>query len=377
MTPTATQSLHAQIRDRFLGQIRDGKLRPGDRLPSESEIMKQFNVSRGTVTRALRDLEVTGVLHRRRGSGTFVRNTSASAPREEHALHIAMFMPWATEEQSTGSFYIQLHHGISSVCSDHHVLLSLQCLSPMGRNRREQLHNAARSLIARKPQVVLYCGLELSRDEMPLNEEVLRLLTEAGKEVLVIDRDVVSYPERSPYTWISFDNRRGSALLVRHLAAQGYRRIAFLGISRESTAVFDRLSGYYDGLRLCQLPADPELVVESDEPPDEAVCDRLLKAKPDAVICKDTAYATKLSFLLAHHGHRIGKIGLAGFDDDPIASMLPTPLTVVRQPIEPFALTVYQAALSLTRSSPQIPPLPRGSHIVVPTELIVRASTRR
>ena len=375
---TSTQSLHAQIRDRFLGQIREGKLRPGDRLPSESEIMKQFSVSRGTVTRALRDLEVAGVLLRRRGSGTFVCEKEPTSASDENGLHIAMFMPWTTEERTAGSFYIQLHHGISSVCSDRQVLLSLQCLSPVGETGREQLLNAARSLIARRPQVVLYCGLELPRDEMPLNEEVLGMLTKAGMGVVVIDRDVVAYPERSPYTWISFDNRRGSALLVQHLAAEGYRRIAFLGISSESTAVFDRLSGYYDGLRLCRLSADPELVVESDQVPGEDVCDRLLKAKPDAVICKDTGYATKLSFMLTKRGYHLGsKIGLAGFDDDAIASMLPTPLTVVRQPIAPFATAAYQAALSLTRASSDLPSLPRGSHIVVPTELVVRASTRR
>lgn len=378
VTTTAEQPLHAQIRDQYLKQIRDGRLRPGDRLPSEAEIMKQYGVSRGTVTRAMRDLEVGGILQRRRGSGTYVLGGKGKNATADAGLHIAMFMPWAAREQTLGSFQIELHHGISSVCSDHHVLLSLQCLSPEGANQRERVLNAAKSLVARRPKVVLYCGLELPHEEMPLNEEVLQLFTKADIQVILIDRDVVAYPDRSAHTWISYDNRRGSSMLVRHMVAAGYQRIAFLGIANDSTAVFDRYSGYCDGLRLCGLPFDERLHFESDAFPDEAVCERVLAAKPDAIICKDSEYATKLGFILNQRGLQIGRdVGLAGFDELAIASMLPVPLTVVRQPIAPFAAAVYQTALTLTSDSSQIEKPAPGTQIVIPTELVARASTRR
>ena len=373
---TNTDPLHSQIRERFLRRIAEGELRPGDRLPSESEIMKQFSVSRGTVTRAMRDLEVGGVLDRRRGSGTFVRK---SPPRDDAALHLAMFLPWAVQEQSIGFFQSQLHHGLASVCSDRHVLLSLQCLSPVGKSRREQLHNAARSLLVRKPQVVLYCPLELPRDEMSLNAEVVKQLSDNGVRVMLIDREIAAYPSRSPYPWVSYDNRRGGAMLVRHLAEQGYRRIAFVGIANDSSAVFDRLAGYHDGLRLCGLEGDPALVVLTQGPPDGTTWQRVMAAEPDAVIGKDSVFAAKLGLHLAQRGVRIGRdVGLAGFDDDPVASLLPISLTVIRQPIQPFVTAVYEAAAR----EAGVPAQPdssasAGLHTVVPTELIVRDSTRR
>ena len=376
--PTAgSDPLHAQIRDGFLRRIAEGKLRPGDRLPSESQIMKQFNVSRGTVTRALRDLELTGVLNRRRGSGTFVRPTEPPQADAAAGMHVAMFMPWVVEEQAVGYFQSQLHHGLASVCADRHVLLSLQCLSTVGKSRREQLHNAARALIARKPRVVLYCALELPHAEMSLNAEVLEDLDKAGIKVILIDREIAVYPERSAYAWISYDNRRGGAMLVRHLAEQGYKRIAFVGIANDSSAVFDRQSGYHDGLRLCGLEADPKLVVRCEGPePKQADWDRLMRAEPDAVICKDSTYAAKLGLSLTKRGLRIGPdVGLAGFDDDPVAALLPVPLTIIRQPIAPFVSAIWRAAVrALPNADEGATP---GPHVVVPTELVVRESTRR
>ena len=367
----------------MLRRIEEGKLRPGDRVPSESEFMRQYNVSRGTVTRALRDLEVTGVVNRRRGSGTFVRDPGRDADTRGKAmmngdspLHLAIFTPWTTTEKEAGAFHIALHHGISRVCSDHRATLTLQCLSSVGETQRERLINATRTLIDRRPKVVLYCGLELPHDEMQLNMEVMDLLSEAGIDIVVIDRDVVPYPERSRFTWVSYDNRRGSALLVSHLHRQGYRRIAFVSIGNDSTAVFERQAGYFDGLRLCGHDLTDDRVVVAGESVDEELADRVLATKPDAVICKDTAYAARLSLLLGRRGLQIGRdIGMAGYDDDPVASMLPVPLTVVRQPIAPFAAAAFRMASLI--SSEKDHAMVAGSRIVIPTELVLRDSTRR
>ncbi|HEY3686847.1 MAG TPA: GntR family transcriptional regulator [Streptosporangiaceae bacterium] len=63
-----------QIVAQVEGLLRDGKLRPGDRLPSERALAEQFAVSRNTVREALRILEFNGMLMLKRGStgGAFV-----------------------------------------------------------------------------------------------------------------------------------------------------------------------------------------------------------------------------------------------------------------------------------------------------------------
>ncbi len=53
-------------------EIEAGAYRLGDRLPAERQLAARFSVSRGTVRRALSELELAGLVRVRRGSGAYV-----------------------------------------------------------------------------------------------------------------------------------------------------------------------------------------------------------------------------------------------------------------------------------------------------------------
>lgn len=55
--------------------IVDGRLRAGQKLPSERQLAQQFNVSRPSLREAIQKLEAKGVVERRQGGGTYVINT--------------------------------------------------------------------------------------------------------------------------------------------------------------------------------------------------------------------------------------------------------------------------------------------------------------
>jgi GntR family transcriptional repressor for pyruvate dehydrogenase complex len=57
----------------------NNKLKPGDMLPSERELVRRFGVSRSSIRDAIRSLEVVGLLEPRQGIGTVVRDPSADA----------------------------------------------------------------------------------------------------------------------------------------------------------------------------------------------------------------------------------------------------------------------------------------------------------
>lgn len=65
-----------------INQIKQGllehKLKPGDRLPSEAELVELMGVSRGSVRQAMKALETLGVLSIRPGDGTYVNSTVSS-----------------------------------------------------------------------------------------------------------------------------------------------------------------------------------------------------------------------------------------------------------------------------------------------------------
>ncbi|MEM2530186.1 MAG: FadR/GntR family transcriptional regulator [Candidatus Bathyarchaeia archaeon] len=62
------------VAEQILEAIANGKLKPGDKLPPENAIAEQTNVSRTSVREALSALELVGVIKRRAGDGTYVKN---------------------------------------------------------------------------------------------------------------------------------------------------------------------------------------------------------------------------------------------------------------------------------------------------------------
>lgn len=63
---------YQQIKRFIVDGLKAGRLRPGDRVLSEAEIVAQFGVSRMTANRALRELTAAGLLVRRAGAGTYI-----------------------------------------------------------------------------------------------------------------------------------------------------------------------------------------------------------------------------------------------------------------------------------------------------------------
>lgn len=64
--------IYIQVRDILIGLIKDKKLLPNQRIPSENQISTAFNISRMTVRQAIRELVKEGYIHIKRGEGTFV-----------------------------------------------------------------------------------------------------------------------------------------------------------------------------------------------------------------------------------------------------------------------------------------------------------------
>lgn len=78
--------LYFQLREALLREIHDRGLRPGDRLPTETELERRYRVSRSTIRQALNDLAAEGVVKRIQGKGTFV-----GTPRIQHVPVLTSF----------------------------------------------------------------------------------------------------------------------------------------------------------------------------------------------------------------------------------------------------------------------------------------------
>ncbi len=73
LVPRRRERLGDQLYGQILDQIVSGALQEGDKLPSENQICRAFQVSRPTVREALMRLHADGLVTTRQGSGTYVR----------------------------------------------------------------------------------------------------------------------------------------------------------------------------------------------------------------------------------------------------------------------------------------------------------------
>ena len=74
-----SRPLYGQVREILLGRIGAGEWKPGDALPNEMVLASRFDVSVGTIRRAIEGLEQSGFLVRKQGRGTCVSGAGAHA----------------------------------------------------------------------------------------------------------------------------------------------------------------------------------------------------------------------------------------------------------------------------------------------------------
>jgi DNA-binding transcriptional regulator YhcF (GntR family) len=78
---TLAEAPYDQVKHQIAEQVRNGELRPGDKLPPVRRLAADLGLAPNTVARAYRELEISGLLDTRGRSGTFVSgdNTSRAA----------------------------------------------------------------------------------------------------------------------------------------------------------------------------------------------------------------------------------------------------------------------------------------------------------
>lgn len=106
MQNTARIPKYVTIKNTLLEQISKGIYRPGDAIPSDNELMRSLNVSKSTITQALKSLEAEGYIVRQQGRGSFV--TDRRADRTVLSLYIC---PMEQEEEQFWKTLVEEFNG--------------------------------------------------------------------------------------------------------------------------------------------------------------------------------------------------------------------------------------------------------------------------
>jgi GntR family transcriptional regulator, arabinose operon transcriptional repressor len=358
--PGPTISKHEKIRQTIADAIASGQYEPGQRLPSESELVKTFGASRPTVTRALRELQLTGIIERRAGSGSYVKVDAVS-----RGYTFGLLIP----ELGRTEIFEPICRGMAEAQhGSHHVLLWGSSLGD-SENIEQQAFNACRQLVAKKVSGVFFAPLELTPQKDAINRSLGEIFDKAGIPIVLLDRDLVGYPERSHYDLVGIDNRRAGYAITAHLLRCGCRRIVFIGRPGSAPTVDARIAGYREAILGSEHNLQP--YIRRIEPEDKGQVKLALdEIRPDGFMCANDFTAAHLLRTLNELGVTVpDEVRMAGIDDVKYASLLSVPLTTIHQPCADMGAVAVGAMLERLRN-PKLPP----RDILLSFRLVVRGS---
>lgn len=176
------------------------------------------------------------------------------------------------------------------------------------------------------------------------------------------------------HTWVDVDGAAGTEAAVEHLVRRGHRRIAFVGWPEGSGVGDDRHAGWLRALQTHGLPRRG-LAVRGEDGVDtgQLLSARLLHTghPPTGLVCASDSLALGALRAVAARGLVAGSdVGVVGFDDTPVALVVPPGLSSIRQPVEEAASAIVRL-LAERLTGKRVPPT---GELIVPT-LIERASS--
>jgi GntR family transcriptional repressor for pyruvate dehydrogenase complex len=72
INPINSKRIYQSVIEQFVGLLKTGKVKPGDKLPPERTLAEQFRVSRASIREAFSAMEIIGLIEVRPGDGSFV-----------------------------------------------------------------------------------------------------------------------------------------------------------------------------------------------------------------------------------------------------------------------------------------------------------------
>ena len=352
---------YKQVYSALWREIQSGRLHDGDRLPSEAALERRFGASRITVGRAVRDLQAAGFVERRAGSGTFVRTRQSLG-----ALSFGLLIPDLGE---TEIFEPICQGMMASPLAREHALV-WGSLSQEGGSKEERAWHLCRQYIDRRVAGVFFAPLELTSTKSDMNRRIADALDEARIPLVLLDRTVAAYPRRGHHDLVGIDNRRAGYAITEHLLKLGSRRIAFVAERHAAATVDAREAGYREALFAWDAPVDRGLVYRLDPQDRNEVRPLMKTSPPEAIVCANDRTAARLMRTLLQEDYRVPlDVRLVGIDDVEYASLLPVPLTTLRQPTK----QIGDAALTAMLERVARKDLPARDILLQP-ELVVRES---
>jgi len=375
--PMKTKSiLYKKIIDYIMEEISSGRLAPHQKMPTEMELMEQFQVSRVTVIKALSELTNRGIIYRVQGKGSFVDDFQEARKRELRV--ISLIVPFYAHESNRFD-ESEIIRGIEKYLRDTPYFLTIHFTEQSSELENQTIRKC---LNERVDGIILYPSVD---------SDNIALLSELMLEkypIVILDNFLFGLP----LTCVQTNNKKGGQLATAHLIERGFDPIYFVSdhkiqlVSTRNryfgycTAIKEAKRSIFDGsyivLDKYEGRANDNIHITYEENKDlfYNIINDLCRKHPDERIGIFAAHdGIALSFLQAAIDLDIpipSRIGIIGFDDieDGVRSAIP--LSTVKQNFFEIGRTSAETVVNLIEDNES-----SGAVIDVDVELVQRQST--
>jgi len=320
--------------DKLLSEIKSGKYSEGSFFPTEIELASKFAVSRSTINRVIQRLKNEGFVSRKAGFGTIVaRKDNSEIDRIgllfpclsnseifepicksliENSSKYNMSISWA--ERNFNKTVSEIKSDIDEICNNY---------------KSEGLKGVFISPVSRIPHT------------KEINEHIIFRFSESQMQIVLLDRDVIGWPNRSGFDLVSSDNLLAGYTVAKHLIDTGANDIVFVCPQYSADPAYQRFIGAKEAIGKCEKKSNIKMIIipyHNTKELIELIYERN-GGKPDAIIGSNDTVATKIFQSCMNKNLSIPKdFLLAGFDDVFFASNLGVPLTSYQQPYKEISL---------------------------------------
>ena len=322
-----------------------------DKLPTESELMDMFSVSRYTIRRAMGDLEHEGYIERVQGGGMYV----ADWVNKDSDLKLNRTVGVVTTHIADYIFP-NIISGIDQVISD-------EGMSVLIGNTHDQHDKERQSLINMLDNDVAGFIVEPTQSTLDNpNLDIYQTIQEAGKPVVFIN----SHYAELPFPYVELNDENAEKQLIEHLLDVGHEKI--MGIFQvDDRQGVNRMSGFvkaYQNRPNIASLGDIMMYRSSDDINSvlNQVKERISSenaTRPTAIVCYNDELAIEVLGLLSKMGISVpDDISLAGFDDYELSKYISPGLTTMVHPKRELGIDAAKMLLSMinkgSKSKPKV-----------------------
>ncbi|KAB8137613.1 GntR family transcriptional regulator [Gracilibacillus oryzae] len=335
------EAKYKRIKNLIKSDILSGLTVPHQKISSENELMRQFNVSRHTVRLAIGELVSEGWLYREQGAGTFCADRTnlkdAEVVDEHSEKNIAIVTTFISEY-----IFPSIIRGAEAYLSEQGYRVSI-----FNTNNQYQIERE----ILDKILLNNYAGVIIEPANSSAPNPNLKYYLNLEREKIPYVMINAVYDELEPVSFM-MDDIKGGYMQTKHLIELGHKDIVCIYKTDDSQGR-KRLKGFIKAHRESNLTLNPQNIItytSGNEMTEPVRClSKLLDNKynkPTAVVCYNDQLVMRVMDYIRKKGLCIPEdLSIVGYDDSILAEVSEVKLTSV---IHPKQTLGWDAAKAVT-----------------------------